>query len=130
MSMPRSPNGARPSSSRGRRRSSSGSKPIARGGQGAYLLTSLSPTRGLIGMPRDTEPLTLLQDLVGRARKAGADAADAVFAEGISVSLAQRLGAPEKLERAEGQDLGLRVLVGKRQAIVSSTDFRPSALRE
>jgi PmbA protein len=81
-------------------------------------------------MPRDLEPLNLLDDLIGRAKAAGADAADAVFADGASLSLAQRLGQPEKLERAEGRDLGLRVLVGKRQAIVSSTDFRPSALTE
>ena len=81
-------------------------------------------------MPRDLEPLNLLTDLIARARKAGADAADAVFVDGASVSLAQRLGAPEKLERAEGRDLGLRVLVGKRQAMVSSTDFRPAALSE
>jgi len=81
-------------------------------------------------MPRDLEPLDLLTDLIGRARAAGADAADAVFVDGASVSLAQRLGAPEKLERAEGRDLGLRVLVGKRQAMVSSTDFRPPALSE
>jgi PmbA protein len=81
-------------------------------------------------MPRDLDPLDLLDDLIGRAKAAGADAADAVFAEGTSLSLAQRLGQPEKLERAEGRDLGLRVLVGKRQAIVSSTDFRPAALAE
>ena len=81
-------------------------------------------------MPRDLDPLNLLDDLIGRAKAAGADAADAVFAEGTSLSLAQRRGQPEKLERAEGRDLGLRVLVGKRQAIVSSTDFRPSALAE
>jgi PmbA protein len=79
-------------------------------------------------MPRDLEPLDLLDDLIRRAKRAGADAADAVFAKGTSLSLAQRLGEPEKLERAEGQDLGLRVLVGKRQAIVSSTDFKPAVL--
>ena len=67
--------------------------------------------------------LELLDDLLRRARKAGADAADAVFVQGASLSIAERLGKPEKLERAEGRDLGLRVFVGKRQAIVSSTDF-------
>jgi PmbA protein len=90
----------------------------------------LQDLKGPIGMPRDLEPLDLLNDLIGRAKRAGADEADAVLGEGISVSLAQRLGEPEKLERAEGRDLGLRVLVGKRQAIVSSTDLRPSALTE
>ena len=74
--------------------------------------------------------LDLLDDLLKRARKAGAEAADAVFVEGAALSVAERLGKPEKLERAEGRDLGLRVLMGKRQAIVSSTDFSPRALDE
>src|SRR5262249_39249733 len=70
----------------------------------------------------------LLDDLIARARKAGADAADAVLFEGTSVSLGQRLGKPEKLERAEGRDLGLRVFVGKKQAIGASTDTSPPML--
>src|SRR5213079_2409603 len=70
----------------------------------------------------------LLHDLVGRALKAGADAADAVLFEGTSLSHARRLGKVEKLERAESQDLGLRVLIGKRQAIVSSSDRAPAIL--
>ncbi|HLY44441.1 MAG TPA: metallopeptidase TldD-related protein [Stellaceae bacterium] len=74
--------------------------------------------------------IDLLQDLVARARKAGADAADAVLFEGISLSHARRLGKTEKLERSEGQDLGLRVLVGKQQAIVSSSDRSPKMLAE
>src|SRR5215471_9860984 len=72
----------------------------------------------------------ILDDLLARARKAGAESCDALMVEGASLGIAERLGQPEKLERAEGRDLGLRVLVGKRQAIVSSTDFRPSALTE
>ena len=59
----------------------------------------------------------------------GADAADAVLVQGASLSVAERLGRPEKLERAEGRDLGLRVFIGKRQAIVSSTDFSPDGAR-
>jgi PmbA protein len=72
----------------------------------------------------------LLHDLVGRALKAGADAADAVLFEGTSLSHARRLGKTEKLERSESQDLGLRVLVGKQQAIVSSSDRSPKMLAE
>src|SRR5207245_26125 len=67
--------------------------------------------------------IDLLQDLVARARKAGADAADAVLFNGVSLSHARRLGKVEKLERSESQDLGLRVLVGERQAMVSSNGF-------
>jgi len=74
--------------------------------------------------------IDLLQDLVGKALKAGADAADAVLFEGTSLSHARRLGKTEKLERSEGQDLGLRVLVGKQQAIVSSSDRLPKMLTE
>jgi PmbA protein len=74
--------------------------------------------------------IDLLQDLVGRARRAGADAADAVLFEGTSLSHARRLGKTEKLERSESQDLGLRVLVGKQQAIVSSSDRSPKMLAE
>jgi PmbA protein len=79
--------------------------------------------------PQDAA-LDLLSDLVARAKRAGADAADGIMAEGVGVSHAQRLGAIEKLERAEGFDLGLRVLIGRRQAIVASNDRSPQALEE
>src|SRR5439155_18415639 len=72
--------------------------------------------------------IDLLQDLIGRARRAGADAADAVLFDGVSLSHARRLGKTEKLERSEGHDLGLRVFIGRQQAIVSSTDRSPEAL--
>jgi PmbA protein len=74
--------------------------------------------------------LDFLADLIGRAKRAGADAADALMVEGTSISHARRLGKLEKLERAEGQDLGLRVFVGKRQAIVSSSDRALKAIEE
>ncbi|MCK5273131.1 MAG: TldD/PmbA family protein, partial [Alphaproteobacteria bacterium] len=76
------------------------------------------------------DSLNLLDDLVARARQRGADAADAVLANGIAVSVGQRMGKREKLERAEGNDLGLRVFVGKRQAIVSSSDWTSKSLDE
>ncbi len=74
--------------------------------------------------------LDLLTDLVAKARKAGADSADAVMFKSAHLGLRQRLGKPEMLERSESQDLGLRVMVGKRQASVSSTDPSPRALAE
>ena len=60
--------------------------------------------------------------LVKAARAAGADSADAVAVRGMSLSIEVRDGAVEESERAEGDDLGLRVLVGKRQAVVSTND--------
>ena len=61
--------------------------------------------------------------LVKAARAAGADAADAVAVRGVSVSVEVRDGAVEESESAEGDDLGLRVLVGKKQAVVSTNDM-------
>ncbi|HTH95851.1 MAG TPA: metallopeptidase TldD-related protein [Stellaceae bacterium] len=74
--------------------------------------------------------LDQLADLIQRARRAGADAADGVLVEGISIGHARRLDKIEKLERSEGYDLGLRVLIGKRQAIVSSNDRDADAMNE
>jgi PmbA protein len=68
-----------------------------------------------------------LQALVAAARRAGADAADALLVASASLSVGRRLGRIEQLERAEGLDLGLRVFVGQRQAIVSSTDPAPAS---
>ncbi len=76
------------------------------------------------------DPRNLLEDLIAKAQAAGAEAADALYAVGESLSHDMRLGEVEKVERAEGHDLGLRVLIGKRQAIVSSTDMGGAALDE
>ena len=61
--------------------------------------------------------------LVKAALSAGADAADAVAVRAMSLSIEVRDGAVEESESAEGDDLGLRVLVGKRQAVVSTNDM-------
>jgi PmbA protein len=79
--------------------------------------------------PAAAPDANLLADLMKWARAAGADAADALYVNGESISVAQRLGKREKLESSEGHDLGLRVFMGKRQAFVSSTDFSPAALK-
>ena len=57
----------------------------------------------------------------------GADAADAVAVRSMSLSIEVRDGAVEESERAEGDDLGLRVLVGRRQAVVSTNDMAGDA---
>lgn len=81
-------------------------------------------------MAETVDSLGLLAALIDRARRAGADAADAVFVQSASLGHARRLGKLEKLERAESNDLGLRVFVGRRQAILSSTDISAKALDE
>jgi len=72
----------------------------------------------------DQSPLTdLAERLVAAAKRAGADTADAVAVRSMSLSIEVREGAVEESERAEGDDIGLRVLVGQRQAVVSTNDL-------
>ncbi|WEF51214.1 TldD/PmbA family protein [[Pseudomonas] carboxydohydrogena] len=72
----------------------------------------------------DQSALTdIAQRLVEAAKKAGADAADAVAVRGVSQGVEIRDGRVEESERSEGDDVGLRVLVGKRQAVVSTNDI-------
>lgn len=73
-------------------------------------------------------PESLCQALIDAARKAGADAADAMAAEGNSLSIEVRQGALEHAERSEGIDLGLRVFIGQRQATVSASDTRAETI--
>ncbi len=69
-----------------------------------------------------SELITLAERLVQAAKKAGADAADAVAMRGVSLSVQVREGEVEESERSEGNDMGLRVFVGSRQAVVSTND--------
>jgi PmbA protein len=65
----------------------------------------------------------LAQRLVEAARRAGADAADAVAVRGVSHGVEVRDGKVEASERSEGDDVGLRVFVGRRQAVISTNDM-------
>ena len=71
--------------------------------------------------------IALLHDLVSAARRAGADAAEAAMAERRALGVNVRLGELEEVEREESRDLGLRVFVGRRQAVVSGSDLSPAA---
>jgi len=67
-------------------------------------------------------------DLVAAARRAGADAADAVYFRNQSTEVQVRLGTLEDVGRSDGEEIGLRLFVGKRSASVSSSDLSPDAL--
>jgi PmbA protein len=66
--------------------------------------------------------------LIEAARKAGADAADALYAGEASLGINVRLGELEDVGRSEGEEIGLRVFVGQRSASVSSSDLSTHAL--
>ena len=68
-------------------------------------------------------------DLVAAAKSAGADAADAVYYRNSSTEVQVRLGALEDVGRSDGEEIGLRLFVGKRSASVSSSDLSGDALR-
>ncbi len=70
----------------------------------------------------------IVSRLLALARKAGADAADALTVDSVSTSLSVRLGRLEDVERAESGDIGLRVLIGKRQASASASSFDDASL--
>ena len=65
-----------------------------------------------------------------QARAAGATQADVVLVDSLSKSFACRLGKQESLERSAATGIGLRVWVGQRQAITSTSDFSPAQLKE
>jgi len=69
-------------------------------------------------------------DLVARAKQAGADAADAVYAANGSEGIQVRLGKLEDVERSEGERIGLRVFIGNRSASIGSSDLTSAALDE
>ncbi len=74
------------------------------------------------------EAQSRVHDLVSSAKRAGADAADALYLCNESTSVSVRLGALEDVERSEGETIGLRLFVGRRSASVSSSDLSDHAL--
>ena len=74
--------------------------------------------------PFDQSSLTeIAERLVAAALRHGADAADAVAVRGISQSIDVRDGSVEESQRSEGDNVGLRAFVGRRQAVVSTNDL-------
>ena len=73
---------------------------------------------------------TLTEAALDAAKGFGADAADAVASRSASLSVEVRLGKLETVERSESASLGLRVMVGRKQAGAATSDLRASAVRE
>lgn len=71
---------------------------------------------------------SLAKTALRAAQAAGADETDVLGVSATSVSIDVRGGALEQAERSEGTDIGLRVIVGQRQAVVSSSDVRSAAI--
>ncbi len=74
------------------------------------------------------QALDFANDVVARATRAGADAADSVVVSSGSTEVSVRLGKVEDIQRSESGDLGLRVFVGSRSASASTSDLSRAAL--
>jgi PmbA protein len=72
--------------------------------------------------------LNVASDVVARAIKQGATAADALAVEGSSTEVSINNRKVEKLEHSESCDIGLRVFVGQSSASISGSVFDPKAL--
>ncbi|MCC2641152.1 MAG: pmbA [Nitrospira sp.] len=68
------------------------------------------------------------RDLLARAEKHGATAADVMVADGETLSVQVRMGAVDRLTKAREKRLGLRVFFGQRSASASTSDFSLDSL--
>jgi len=81
--------------------------------------TDSDPTPGL---------LELASDLVNRARKLGADVAEASARSGWELSAKVRLGKTELVEEAGHRGVSLRVIRNQRVAVTSTSDLTPRGI--
>ena len=72
--------------------------------------------------------IDLTEQMLAAARQAGAEAADAIAVSGSAIGIDVRKGGLEHAERSEATEIGLRVLLDRRQAIVSGSDLRAETL--
>ena len=71
---------------------------------------------------------SLAQDVVRRAMKSGASAAECVVREGDEFSTSVRLGQVETLKESGSRSIGVRVFFGQRAASTYSSDFSAAGI--
>ncbi len=76
----------------------------------------------------NTTLIARAEQAVAAAKKAGADAADALALESTDLSTSIRHGKPESIEQAESSAIGLRVFIGTASATLSTSEFSADAL--
>src|SRR5208282_6880525 len=81
------------------------------------------------GSPKlETDLRELAEDIVRRAMRGGATAAECVVREGDEFSTLVRLGQVETLKESGSRSIGVRVFNGQRAASTYSSDFSPASL--
>jgi len=81
-------------------------------------------------MLSEDDSRAVAEQLVESAIRAGAEAADALYAGGRSTGVQVRLGKLDHVSRSEDEEIGLRVFIGSRSASVASSDLAKEALDE
>ena len=80
-------------------------------------------------MDAEIQSLTALAaEVVERARKGGADVAEAIARSGSHLSTKVRMGEPELVEEAAHRGLGMRVIKQGRVALTSTSDLTPRGI--
>ncbi|MGB1987702.1 MAG: TldD/PmbA family protein [Parvibaculales bacterium] len=74
--------------------------------------------------------IALAHKLIELTKAAGADAADVLVSDSASLSVSCRMGQLEDTERAESRDIGLRAMIGQKQAFVSASAVDEEALKQ
>jgi PmbA protein len=77
---------------------------------------------------RTEELLRLGEQVVERAKKAGADVAEATVRQGSHLSTKVRMREPELVEEAGSKAVGLRVMLGQQVAVSYSSDLSAAGL--
>jgi PmbA protein len=85
---------------------------------------NLTPTATSTDLPE------IATDVVRRAMKGGATAAEAVAMDGSEFSTVVRLGEVETLKESGSKAIGVRVFFGKRAASTYSSDLTPDGVRQ
>ncbi|WP_437769085.1 metallopeptidase TldD-related protein [Sorangium sp. So ce281] len=74
------------------------------------------------------ELMELAEQVVTRARKGGADVAEAIARSGSELTTKVRLGEPELVEEAVHKGLGMRIIKKQRVALTSTSDLTPRGI--
>ena len=72
---------------------------------------------------------TTCQKILEHAKLAGAEEADVLGIDATSTSVEVRKQTLEQIERSESTEFGLRVFIGKRQAVVSGSDLSDPSIK-
>ena len=95
-------------------------------------------------MPRKTEPAapsnhfghsldtlrSLAEEVLGHARRAGANDCEVDISEGFGQSVTVRCGEVETIEHNRDKGIGVTVYLGQRKGYASTSDFSSTAVRE